>query len=152
MHENSEPLRVMIIEDEALLAMELEGLVEEAGHTVVGWATSSNEARRMVDLIDADIAFVDVHLTDGPTGVEVAQYIADKKASMVIFMTANPKRLPENFAGAVGVIAKPYTMNGLLAALRYLQEGVRRPPPVSDLPVGFTLSPTYRVDWAPPGS
>lgn len=152
MHENSEPLRVMIVEDEALLAMELEGLVEEAGHTVVGWATSSKEARRLVDLIDADIAFVDVHLTDGPTGVEVAQYIADKKASMVIFMTANPKRLPENFAGAVGVIAKPYTMNGLLAALRYLQEGVRRPPPVSDLPVGFTLSPTYRVDWAPPGS
>lgn len=152
MHDKSEPLRVMIVEDEALLAMELEGLVEEAGHTVVGWATSSKEARRMVDLIDADIAFVDVHLTDGPTGVEVAQYIADRKSSMVIFMTANPKRLPENFAGAVGVIAKPYTMNGLLSALRYLQEGVRRPPPVSDLPVGFTLSPSYRVDWAPPGS
>lgn len=148
MHEKSEPLRVMIVEDEALLAMELEGLVEEAGHTVVGWATSSTEARRLVDLIDADIAFVDVHLTDGPTGVEVAQYIADRKNSMVVFMTANPKRLPENFAGAVGVIAKPYTMNGLLAALRYLQEGVRRPPPVSDLPVGFTLSPDYLVNWA----
>lgn len=147
MHDQTEPLRVMIVEDEALLAMELESLVEDAGHKVVGWATSSSEARAMVDRLDADIAFVDVHLTDGPTGIDVAQYIADRKASMVVFMTANPKRIPENFAGAVGVIAKPYTMNGLLAALQYLQEGVRRPPPISKLPVGFTLSPDYQESW-----
>ncbi len=144
-----EPLKVLIVEDEALLAMELESLVEDAGHSVVGWATSSAEARAMVDTLEADIAFVDVHLTDGPTGIGVAEYIASKKCSMVVFMTANPKRIPESFCGAVGVIAKPYTMNGLMAALRYLQEGVRRPPPVSALPVGFTLSPTFSLDWAP---
>jgi hypothetical protein len=40
-------------------------------------------------------------------------------------------------------------MNGLTSALRYLQEGVRRPPPVSALPAGFTLSPAFEVDWAP---
>lgn len=149
MSDMSEPLKVLIVEDEALLAMELESLVEDAGHSVAGWATSSTEARAMVDALDADIAFVDVHLTDGPTGIDVAQYIAEKKCSMVVFMTANPKRIPENFCGAIGVIAKPYTMNGLMAALRYLQEGVRRPPPVSALPVGFTLSPDYASNWAP---
>lgn len=143
------PLRVLIVEDEALLAMELEGLVEDAGHQVVGWATSSRQAREMIDDIEADIAFVDVHLTDGPTGVQVAEYASAKKRSMVVFMTANPKRIPDNFAGAVGVIAKPYTMNGLLAALRYLEEGVRRPPPSSTRPVGFTLSPRYENDWSP---
>ena len=142
-----EPLRVLIVEDEALLAMELEALVEDSGHTVVGWATSLTEARDLVDTVEADIAFVDVHLTDGPTGVSVAEYIAEKKASMVVFMTANPLRIPESFAGAVGVIAKPYTMHGLEAALRYLQEGVRAPPPISRLPVGFTLSPRYKTDW-----
>jgi DNA-binding response OmpR family regulator len=144
-----EPLKVLIVEDEALLAMELESLVEDAGHTVVGWATSASQAREMIDRIDADIAFVDVHLTDGPTGVEVAQYAAAQKRSMVVFMTANPKRIPDNFAGAVGVIAKPYTMNGLTAALRYLQEGVRRPPPSSVRPVGFTLSPDFEIAWRP---
>lgn len=149
MSDMGEPLKVLIVEDEALLAMELESLVEDAGHSVVGWATSSAEARAMVDTLEADIAFVDVHLTDGPTGVGVAEYIASKKCSMVVFMTANPKRIPESFCGAVGVIAKPYTMNGLMAALRYLQEGVRRPPPVSALPIGFTLSPTFSLDWAP---
>lgn len=144
-----EPLKVLIVEDEALLAMELESLVEEAGHSVVGWATSSTEAKAMVDSTEADIAFVDIHLTDGPTGVEVAEHIGVKKNSMVVFMTANPKRIPDHFAGAIGVIAKPYTMNGLMSALRYLQEGVRRPPPKSVLPAGFTLSPAFETVWAP---
>jgi DNA-binding response OmpR family regulator len=147
-----EPLKVLIIEDEALLAMELESLVEDAGHSVVGWATSLIEARSMVDTTDADIAFVDIHLTDGPTGVDVAEYIGEKKNSMVVFMTANPKRIPDHFAGAIGVIAKPYTMNGLTSALRYLQEGVRRPPPVSVRPAGFTLSPAFETVWAPAGT
>jgi DNA-binding response OmpR family regulator len=148
----SAPLRVLIVEDEALLAMELELLVEEAGHSVVGWATSSAEARRLIQDVEADIAFVDVHLSDGPTGVDVAEFIAANARSVVVFLTANPKRLPENLAGAVGVISKPYTLNGLTSALRYLQEGVRRPPPVTALPVGFTLSPRFALDWAPAAS
>lgn len=144
----TEPLRVLIVEDEALLAMELEALIEDAGHRVVGWATSSREATDMVEKVQADLAFVDIHLSDGPTGVDVAAYISRHKRSMVVFMTANPKRIPDDYVGAVGVIAKPYTMNGVSAALRYLEEGVRRPPPRASLPVGFTLSPAYRQDWA----
>lgn len=142
-----EPLRILIIEDEALLAMELEALVEDAGHQVVGWATSSEEAMTMLDDTKADVAFVDIHLSDGPTGVEVARHAQGSERPMCVFMTANPKRIPEDFAGAVGVIAKPYTMAGLNAALRYLEEGVHRPPPASMLPVGFTLSPGYAGLW-----
>jgi len=143
-----QPLKVLIVENEALLAMELESLIEDAGHTVVGWATSSDEARNMIDTTDAEIAFVDVHLSDGPTGIEVAQYIGAGKRSMVVFMTANPKRIPESFAGAVGVISKPYTLSGLSSALTYLEEGVHRPPPASRLPAGFTLAPAFRAAWA----
>lgn len=145
----SKPLRVLIVEDEALLAMELEDLVQDAGHEVVGWATNAKQATQLIDEVEADIAFVDVHLTDGPTGTEVAQYACEARRSIVVFMTANPKRLPSDYAGAVGVIAKPYTMNGLMAALRYLEEGVHRPPPSSNLPVGFTLSPDFEAAWSP---
>lgn len=144
-----EPLKVLIVEDEALLAMELECLIEDAGHHVVGWAMSSDEAKALVDTGQADIAFVDVHLADGPTGVDVAEHIRQSGRPMVVFMTANPKRIPDNFAGAIGVISKPYTMNGLMSALRYLQEGVRRPPPASALPAGFALSPAFASAWAP---
>jgi DNA-binding response OmpR family regulator len=141
------PLRVLIVEDEALLAMELEGIVEDAGHSVAGWATSFAEARKLIDEVDADVAFVDMHLTDGPTGMDVAAYIRDRQASMVVFLTANPKRIDDDFAGAVGVIGKPYTVNGLMAALRYIQEGVCDPPPVSGRPAGFTLSPRFAAEW-----
>lgn len=143
-----EPLKVIIVEDEALLAMELESLVEDSGNVVVGWATGFDEAKALIDANGADIAFVDLNLADGPTGVKVAEYIRDSRRSLAVFMTANPRSLPENYAGAIGVIAKPYTMNGLMAALNYLKEGVREPPPASTLPVGFVLSPDYAAQWS----
>lgn len=141
-----EPLRVLIVEDEALLAMEMEALLEEEGHLVAGWAVSSREALDLLETTEADIAFVDVHLVDGPTGIEVAERMAARGVT-VVFLTANPKRLPEDFAGAVGVIAKPYSLTGLNASLRYLQEGVRRPPPRLPLPTGFALGPDYAQRW-----
>lgn len=143
----TEPLKIIIVEDEALLALELEGLIEDSGNSVVGWATDFAEAKALVDANEADIAFVDLNLADGPTGVSIAEYIRDSGRSLAVFMTANPRSLPENFAGAVGVIAKPYTMSGLTAALTYLKEGVREPPPASSLPVGFVLSPDYAANW-----
>ena len=142
-------LRVLIVEDEALLAMELESLIEDAGHEVVGWATSSAEARDLIEYAEADLAFVDVHLADGPTGIDVATYFGTVKPTLVVFLTANPKRIPQDFAGACGVIAKPYTVAGLASCLRYLQEGIRRPPPQSGRPTGFDLSPSFRTAWLP---
>jgi DNA-binding response OmpR family regulator len=144
-----DPFRVLIIEDEALIAMELEGLVEDAGHEVAGWATTMAEARQMIETTRPHVAFVDLQLADGHTGMDVARFIRANHSSVVVFMTANPRWLPEDLMGAVGVIAKPYTMNGVLSALRYLHEGIRRPPPVSQLPAGFTLSPAYASAWAP---
>ncbi|MDF1598340.1 response regulator [Mesorhizobium sp. YIM 152430] len=145
-----EPLKIIIVEDEALLALELEGLIEDSGNVVVGWATNLAEAMILVDENEADIAFVDLNLSDGPTGIKIAEYIRDSGRSLAVFMTANPRSLPENYAGAIGVISKPYTMSGLIAALTYLKEGVREPPPASSLPVGFFLSPQYATQWATP--
>lgn len=141
------PLRVIIVEDEGLLAMELELLLEDAGHKVVGWAISSNEAIEIANKVDADLALVDIHLVDGPTGIEVARYMAEKIATTVVFMTANAKLIPEDFAGAAGYISKPYSLNGINATLSYLQEGVFAPPPRSRRPFGFTLAPTFEQKW-----
>lgn len=141
------PLRAVIIEDEGLLALQLETILEDAGHQVLGWATSLADARTLVDRVEADLAFVDVHLADGPTGVQVAEYIEKQSTATVVFMTANAKRLPSDLVGAVGVIAKPYTQAGILAALRYLHEGVRAPPPTSLRPSGLTLSPETAARW-----
>ncbi len=145
----TEPLNVIIVEDEALLALELEALVEEAGHRVVGWATCSSEACELIDTVEADLALVDVQLSDGPTGVDVARHAIEVRNGAVVFTTANPKRIPDGYAGALGVISKPYTMHGLIDALGYLQEAMSSPPPSRRRPVGLTLAPGYEAAWSP---
>lgn len=123
----------MIVEDEALLALELEFEVEAAGHVVVGTAASRKAAFDILEQSKPDFAFVDVHLSDGPTGIDIGRRLAEKAVPFV-FVTGNIKRIPEDFVGAIGAIEKPYTMNGLQNALTYISAAVAggesvTPPP-----------------------
>lgn len=121
-------MNILIVEDEALLALELESELEAAGHNIVGQAMSSAEARALIDSAAPEFAFVDIHLLDGPSGIDVGRYLARKGISYV-FVTGNLKRIPDDFAGAMGAIEKPYTMNGLQNALSYIEgyiDGNRR--------------------------
>lgn len=141
------PLEVLIVEDEVLLATELEFLLGEVGCHSVGLAMSSDEAVAMANDLRPDLALVDVHLRDGPTGVEVARAIANDCGGVALFMTANVKRLPADFAGACGVIGKPYSEHGVKSALNYLticlREGQAPGPP----PIGLELAPAYAERW-----
>ncbi len=117
-------LKIMIVEDEALLALELEEEVEAAGHTVIGQAMSEKQAMAILERQVPEFAFVDVHLTDGPTGIDVGRHLAERGIPYV-FVTGNLKRVPDDFVGAIGVIEKPYTMNGLQNALSYIARLLR---------------------------
>jgi len=125
---SEKPLRILIVEDEILIALELESLLQDLGHEVVGMAASSEEALALGQKLRPDLAFVDVHLADGPTGVDVARSLSMNHRVTVLFMTANAKRIPEDFAGAWGVIAKPYTERGVREALSYVMAGQLREP------------------------
>jgi DNA-binding response OmpR family regulator len=113
-------LRVLIVEDELLIALELESLLQDEGHEVVGIAPNRDQALALGRDLAPDLAFVDIHLADGPTGVDVARRLSSEHGVTVLFMTANSKRIPEDFAGARGVIAKPYTERGVREALAYV--------------------------------
>lgn len=143
----SGPLGVLIVEDEALLAHELGFLVREAGLKDVGHAMSSDEARRLARTLRPNLALVDVHLQDGPTGVEVVREIAGHSDGVALFMTANLRRLPDDFAGACGVIAKPYSDQGVKTALAYLETCLRSGRAPGPPPVGLTLSPVFARRW-----
>ncbi len=112
-------MKVMIVEDEMLLAMELESEIEMAGHQVTGLAMSRAQAREQICALKPDFAFVDIHLMDGPTGIDVGRELAAAGIPYV-FVSGNIKRIPEDFAGALGAIEKPYTMNGMKNALAYV--------------------------------
>ena len=112
-------MKIMIVEDEALLALELDLEVESAGHVVVGTAASLKAAFDIIETSVPEFAFVDVHLSDGPSGIDIGRRLADRKIPFV-FVTGNVRRIPDDFVGALGAIEKPYTMNGLQNALTYI--------------------------------
>ena len=137
---SGKPLRILIVEDELLIALELECLLQDAGHDVVGIAACSAEALDLSAKLDPDLAFVDIHLADGPTGVEVSRRLAAEHDVTVLFMTANAKRIPEDFAGACGVIAKPYTERGVRNAIRFVARCLATGQ-VGQAPDSLNLSP-----------
>ena len=141
------PLSVLIVEDEVLLAAELRYLVEEVGCRDVGHAMSSDEAITLAATLRPDLALVDVHLRDGPTGIEVARRIARDCGGVALFMTANVKRLPEDLAGACGVIGKPYSEHGVKTALTYLTTCLRDGVAPGMPPAGFQLAPAWAQRW-----
>src|SRR6201986_5650707 len=140
-------LHVLIVEDEALLAEELAFLVREAGLRDVGHPMSSAEAVDLACRLTPDLALVDVHLKDGPTGIDAARLIVEDCGAVVLFMTANVKRLPEDFAGGCGVIGKPYSEHAVKTALAYLSVCMREGHSPGAPPLGLVLAPRFRELW-----
>jgi two-component SAPR family response regulator len=131
-------LKVLIVEDEVLLAMELESEFEDAGHQVIGHAMSSTDAMSILARSRPDFAFVDIHLQDGPTGIEVGSHLAAIGVPYV-FMSGNIKRIPDDFAGAWGAIEKPYSAAGFRNALDYLSRRVAGEADEYEVPPGLKL-------------
>lgn len=140
-------LNVLIVEDEMLLAAELQYICREAGLQDVGLATSCDEAVDLARRLGPDLALVDIHLEDGPTGIEAARMIEHDCGSVVLFMTANVRRLPDDLAGACGVIGKPYSESFVCLALKYLSTCLRTGRAPGPPPVGLRLSPEYAARW-----
>ncbi len=111
--------RILVIEDEALVAMELSFVLEDLGHTVVGTASDASTARRLVEESDVDLALVDIHLSDGPTGIELGRELGQRLGVTVLFMTANPGMVRNGVAGTIGVLSKPTDERAVQTAVNY---------------------------------
>lgn len=95
---------VLIVEDQPLIALNLQDTVEELGHHAVGIARNMYQALMLGG--EADIALVDVNLEDGPTGTIVGRTLAEADVA-VVFMTSDPQALRAGVDGALGVMSKP---------------------------------------------
>lgn len=142
-------LRVLIVEDEALLVMDLESMLVDAGHLVVGEAASLRQMSDIPAESDPDIALVDINLAEGSCGLDVCAQIRHRwERTIVVFLTANPGQVPRDFGGGHGIIAKPFSRVCLMSAIRYIGEGVTAPPPASPPPACFFSSDALAVRWA----
>ena len=100
---------VLIIEDEPMIAMDLESIVEGLGHRVTGVARTHSEAVRAVGQQKPGLVLADIQLADGSSGLDAVNEMLATFAVPVIFITAYPDRLltgerPE----PAFLITKPY--------------------------------------------
>jgi CheY-like chemotaxis protein len=85
---------VMIIEDEPLIALDIEQMVEELGHTVTGIARTHTEAVKLYAETKPKLVLADIQLADGSSGIDAVNDILKTDSSIpVIFITAFPERL-----------------------------------------------------------
>jgi DNA-binding response OmpR family regulator len=110
--------RILIVEDQAILGMELEYVLTEAGHDVVGVAVDTRQALALAAERNPELAVVDLNLRDGATGGKVAHAMAANNVT-VLFATAEPELLPEQLGGAFGVVLKPYSAPSVRNAVTY---------------------------------
>jgi CheY-like chemotaxis protein len=85
--------KVAIIEDEPLIAMDLENLVEGLGHEVVGLARTRVEAVALAQAARPGLVLADIRLADGSSGLDAVNEILETFGVPVIFITAYPETL-----------------------------------------------------------
>lgn len=85
--------RVMIIEDEPLIALDIENVVTEIGHSVVGIAPTRTDAVALARDQKPGLVLADIQLADGSSGIDAVNDILKDLNIPVIFITAYPERL-----------------------------------------------------------
>ncbi|MCJ8157649.1 response regulator [Sphingomonas sp. LaA6.9] len=127
--------RLLIVEDEPLVAFDNEHVLTEAGYHVVGTVDRYRDAVAVLDAAEVDLILSDVRLTGDRDGAELARE-AMRREVRLIFVTAScPVDAPEI---SIGCLAKPFAHKELLAALDAIEAclGGARP---RKLPRGLTL-------------
>lgn len=85
--------RVLIIEDESVIALDLDNLVRQLGHRVVGIAATKNDAVAKARSERPELILADINLGEGGSGIEAVSEILHSFEIPVIFITAYPERL-----------------------------------------------------------
>ncbi len=114
-------LRVLVVEDEALLAMLMESFLEELGCTVVGSASRLEDALRKASSLDLDAAVLDVNL-GGTMSYPVAEMLRDKGVP-VVFATGYGVAGVRADLRSAPVLSKPFSLEQLAQALSAAPSG-----------------------------
>jgi len=122
--------RVLIIEDEPIIALDLENLVTELGHKVVATAASRDEAVAKAHSERPGLVLADINLGEGGSGIDAVNDILNSFDIPVIFITAYPEKLltgerPE----PTYLIAKPFlpeTVQATVGQALFFHSGARK--------------------------
>jgi CheY-like chemotaxis protein len=121
---------VLIIEDEALIALDLEGLVENLGHRVIGVARTRNQALEIAQKCRPGLVLADIQLADGSSGLDAVNDILNDFEVPVIFITAYPERfLTGERPEPAFLVSKPYqpaTVSALVSQALFFERNASK--------------------------
>lgn len=131
-------LKILIVEDEALVALQIGAFLEDAGHTVLGVADDRASARELARSAASppDLALVDMRLSNGSRGTDVAADLA-AQGIRVLFVTGNcPAKCGVGLA--LGCLHKPFSQGELVASVAAAQ-AVMQGCALPHIPTGMHL-------------
>ena len=111
--------RILVVEDEMMIAMLLEDMLTDLGHTVVGVAGRLESALDMARSTDADLAILDVNLS-GEASFPVAQVLTERGLPFMFATGYGVLGLEAPFQNTL-TLKKPFELNDLSKALEQLQ-------------------------------
>jgi CheY-like chemotaxis protein len=121
---------ILIIEDEPLIAMDLEALVEGLGHNVTGVARTRTEAVKLAGSKRPGLILADIQLADGSSGLDAVNDLLKSFEVPVIFITAYPERfLTGERPEPAFLIAKPFqpaNVSAVISQALFFQQSARR--------------------------
>jgi CheY-like chemotaxis protein len=106
----------MIVEDEPLVALELQFIVEDMGHHVCAVVDTEADAVREANATSPDLVIADIQLRQG-NGVAAMERIADRREVPVIFVSGNHSFTPNPQIRTARFIAKPFRVESLRKAV-----------------------------------
>lgn len=138
------PSKILIVEDDPIIALELSTLLSQAGYRVVDTAHTATKAIDRLARGNVDFAILDIHLGSGQTGIDVARVIHEKYAIPYIFLTSFSDAHTLEAAkeqAPYGYLVKPFqeptllsTISIALSNFKRLKKGIN----FSKLPVALT--------------
>jgi DNA-binding NarL/FixJ family response regulator len=123
------PIRILIVEDDVLIASEMEAVLHEAGAKVVAVAGSFDEALERCQTLQPTLALIDLKLAGPEDGIELAHQLWDRLGVRAIFVTghSNPESVARGTsANPISWIKKPFGLGTIVAAVELAGRELQR--------------------------
>jgi DNA-binding response OmpR family regulator len=131
--------KIMIVEDELLIADAIASTLENAGYGVCGIARTVSEALTLARLHRPNLAIIDLRLEDGELGTSIAPQLEGTRSMGILFACGDTAGILLNTPDGEACLSKPYSREDLLRSLVIVDEVFKTGKTSRPFPAGFQI-------------